>query len=277
MAAESTAPVPDVLIWLSRVGAQDAARLLIGCALDDGDSDEAIPIVALDAERKVVTLQGGRRVLLRAVRAGEVVDCRPDAPLVQAIANQWSAAERLEREENAELARAGIAVGRLASGEDRRAALAFLRKTARGELPGYGERHGFYLALRAGGDAGLARLGARMFAQLAERFEATGGVPDDLHWRRAWCLRSSGQLREAVAVSDVLHAGRVKDAGAQKVLATTRAGALLDLFEVTGEVKWLSLAERAAKVAYAIDPNGEEVSAVYRRFRTLRDRAGRER
>ncbi len=75
----------------------------------------------------------------------------------------------------------------------------------------------------------------------------------------------------------VLHAGRVKDGGAQKVLATTRAGALLDLFEVTGEVKWLSLAERAAKVAYAIDPNGEEVSAVYRRFRALRDRAGRER
>jgi hypothetical protein len=274
MTDEAGVPVPDVLVWLSRVGA-DEGHLLAGCALDDGTSDEAVPIVALDAERKAVTLEGGRRLLLAGVRHGEIIDPRPDAPLVSAIAAQWTPAERLEREERAELAHAGIDADRLASAEDRRAVLAFLRMMAAGELPGAEERHRFYLALSATGEPGLARIGARMLAELAERFAAGGSVPDDLYWRRAWFLRAARQLREAVSVSDALHMGQVKEQDARKLLATTRAAVLLDLFDATGEVKWLALADRAARVAYAIAPADEEVKAVYRRFQAVRAQAGR--
>lgn len=76
-------------------------------------------------------------------------------------------------------------------------------------------------------------------------------------------------------MSDVLHEGSLRDPGARKVLATTRAGTLLDLFEATGQAKWSALAERAVKVAYALGPQDEEVKAVYRRFDALRERAGR--
>ena len=275
MLDEASVPVRDVLVWLSRVGAEEGQRLLVGCALDDGTSDEAVPIVALDAERKAVTLEGGRRLLLAGARDGEIVDPRPEAPLVSAIAAKWTPAERAERQERAELAHAGIDADRLASGEDRRVVLAFLRMMAAGELPGSDERHRFYLALSATGESGLARIGARVLAELAEQFAAAGGVPDDLYWRRTWFLRAAGQLREAVSVSDALHLGQVKDQGARKLLATTRAAVLLDLFDATGEVKWLALADRAVRVAYAIAPADEEVKAVYRRFQAVRAQAGR--
>jgi hypothetical protein len=275
MAEEAVVPVRDVLVWLSRVGADEAHRLLVGCTLDDGNGDEAVPIVALDTERKSVTLEGGRRLLLAGARNGEITDPRPAAPLVGAIAAQWKPDERREREERTELARAGIDTDRLPSGEDRRAALAFLRKLAAGELPSLEQRHRFYLALSAAGDPGLARVGASVFAQLAEQFTAAGNIPDDLYWRRTWFLRTSGQLREAVSFSEALHLGQVKDQGARKLLATVRAAVLLDLFDATGEVKMLSLADRAARVAYAIAPAEEEVKAVYGRLQTMRAQAGR--
>jgi hypothetical protein len=272
MTDEATVPVRDVLVWLSRVDADDARRLLVGCALDDGVSDEAVPIVELDVERKAVTLEGGRRLLLVGVRDGAIVDPRPDAPLARSIEEQWNAAERLERQQRAELARAGINADLLASAADQRTVLAFLRLMAAGELPGAEERQRFYLALSAAGDAALTRTGARVFAELAERSEAAGGVPDDLYWRRTWFLRASSQLREAVAVSDALHMGKVKEQGARKLLATTRAAALLDLFEATGEVKWVALADRAIRVANAIAPEDDEVKAVYRRLQSVRGR-----
>jgi hypothetical protein len=275
MTDEAMVPVRDVLVWLSRAGAEEASKLLVGCALDDGTSDEAVPIVAVDTERKSVTLEGGRRLLLAGARDGEIIDPRPDAPLVSAIAAQWTPAERQERQQRAELARAGIDADRLPSGEDRRAVLGFLRMMGSGELPDQEQRHRFYLALSAAGDSGLARVGARVFAELAERFAAAGNVPDDLYWRRTWFLRSSGQLREAVSASDGLHRGQVKDQGARKLLATVRAAVLLDLFDATGEAKWLGLADRAARVAYAIAPAEEEVKAVYGRLQAMRAQAGR--
>jgi hypothetical protein len=273
MTDEATVPVRDVLIWLSRAGADEARQLLVGCALDDGASDEAVPIVELDVERKAVTLEGGRRLLLSGVRDGAILDPRPDAPLLRSVETQWSAAERQERQQRAELARAGIDADLLASPADLRAVLAFLRMMTARELPGAEERHRFYLALSAAGDAALARTGARVLAELAERFAtAGGGVPDDLYWRQTWFLRTSSQLREAAAVSEALHLGKVKEQGARKLLATTRAAALLDLFEATGEVKWVALADRAIRVANAIAPEEDEVKVVYRRLQSVRGR-----
>jgi hypothetical protein len=275
MTNSSAVPVRDVLVWLSRVDADAASRLLVGCALDDGSGDEAVPIVALDAERKAVTLEGGRRLLLAGARDGEIVDPRPDAPLGSVIAAQWTPDERRERQELAELAQAGIDADQLASGDDRRAVLAVLRAMAAGTLPDPEQRRRFYAALSAAGEPRLARTGAHLLEQLAEQFRVAGTVPDDLYWGRTWLLRASRQLREAVSVSDALHLGLVKDQGARKLLATIRAAVLLDLFEATGEAKWLGLADRAARVASAIAPAEEEVKAVNRRLETMRAQAAR--
>jgi hypothetical protein len=89
-------------------------------------------------------------------------------------------------------------------------------------------------------------------------------------------LRASGQLREAVAASDILHGGELTNAGDRKVLASIRAGALLDLFDVDGHAKWVSLAEKAASVTLAATPRDEEAWNIYRRLKAARERLGRE-
>ena len=67
----------SVVAWLSRVGPQEGQRLLIGCALDDGESDDTVPIVGLDwgpgATPLALLLEGGARRLFRQVAGGVVV------------------------------------------------------------------------------------------------------------------------------------------------------------------------------------------------------------
>lgn len=274
MRMETETPVTEVLRWLAKGAPADARELLVGCSLDDGDSEDVTPIVGFDVDRTVVELRGGRRVPLAAVRNGVIVETRLGAPLASAVASAITPQERQEREESAELGRAGIVAEKLASPADRRAALTLLRSIERSELPDRQKRDGFYIAVRAGDDPGLARVGARVFRLLLSRFAAAGRIPDDLHWRLARCLRSSGQLREAVAVSEVLHTGSVKEPEARKFLATTRAAALLDLYEATHDTSLFALAERVAKVAYALGPADEEIKSVYRRLDALRAAAG---
>jgi hypothetical protein len=265
----------DVVLLLSRIAAEEAVDLLVGCELDDDTSDRLAPIIALDRERNAVVVAGGRRVPMARVRDGVVVDSRPDAPLRRAVLASRTPAEQQERAERAALGRVGVDPDRLASPADRRAVLALVRSIETGTLPNYQSRHAGYLALGATADAGLARFGARLFATLAERYAAVGTIPDDLHWRRTWFLRTSGQLREAVAVSDILHAGELSDAGHRKVLARTRAGTLLDLFDIDGDGKWVSLAEKAAAVGLAAAPRDEEAWNIERRLNAARRRLGR--
>jgi hypothetical protein len=266
MEIESETPVPDVLVWLGRVTPEEACRLLVGCLLDDGSGDNADEIAGLDVERLSVGVKGGRRLLLRAVLDGVVVDGRLGTPLAAAVEECWTPRERQERADRLELGRAGILAGKLASGADREAVLVFVRLMGGGGLPGYGQRHAFYLALRAGADAGLARLGARLMRELIERAANSGLVAEDLHWRHVWFLWRAGNLVEAVEASEMLHTGGLRNPGDQKVLATTRAGALLDLFEARADGATLAKAERSLKVAYALEPGDEKVKELYRRL-----------
>jgi hypothetical protein len=105
----------------------------------------------------------------------------------------------------------------------------------------------------------LARIGARLFGELIERFGTSGVVPEDLHWSRARFLRTAGHLVEAVAASEVLHAGGLRDPDSRKILATTRTGALLDLFDARGDRALLMLAERSLEIACALGPADEEL------------------
>jgi len=262
--AEKTAAMGSVVAWLSRVGPQEGQRLLIGCALDDGESDDTVPIVGLDwgpgATPLALLLEGGARRLFRQVAGGVVVDARPGAPLVAAIEMARTPAELAERAERRELVQAGVNPDKLASAEHRRAVLALGRQVATGSLPAPELRRAAYLALRAGGQAENARAGARMFRDVFALCAAAGTpVPDDCHWRLAALLRQAGELREAVAVSDVLHTGEMRDPQARKLLATTRVGALLDLWRVTRETALVRQVERAFKVARALGRDDAEV------------------
>jgi hypothetical protein len=265
----------DVILLLSRIAPGEARDLLVGCQLDDDSGDQPARIIELDGDRAAVVVTGGRRVPMARIRDAVIIDTRPDAPLRRAILASRTPEEQQEREERLALGRAGIDPGKLASPADRRAVLALVRSAEAGTLPTYQARHAAYLALSTARDAKLVRVGARLFATLIDSFGAVGKVPDDLHWRRAWFLRTAGQLREAVAASDLLHTGALIDPGDRKVLARVRAGALLDLFDVDGDAKWVSLAEKAAAEDLAATRRDEEAWNIYHRLQAARSRLGR--
>lgn len=90
---ECAIDVTKVLVWLSRVGDEEA-RTLIGCQLDDGESDDAIEITGIDETRQVITLRTGRRRALRTLLSGAIIDARPGLPLRAAIATATKADRR---------------------------------------------------------------------------------------------------------------------------------------------------------------------------------------
>jgi hypothetical protein len=276
MGDEVEVPGADVVRWLSRIPPHKDTEVLVGCDLDDGDSDQLVPILGIDRERNALVVAGGRRVPLTRVRAGAVVDSRHGAPLQQAISSSETPAERQARQDRIDLGRAGIDPDRLASPRDQQAVLALLKSEAAGTLPGSQQRHDGYMAFRATAEPPLARAGARLFAKIAERYASSGQAADDLFWRRTWLLRTSGQLREAVAVSDILDSGGPGDAGARRILATTRAATLLDLFELDGDRTWVARAEKAVAVAMAWVPHDDEALNVHRRLRGAQRRLGQD-
>ncbi len=277
--AEKTAAMAAALSWLARVGPAEGRRLLIGCELDDGESADTVPIVGLEwgagAAPLALLLEGGGRKLFKQVAGGAVVDGRPGAPLVAAIEAARTPAELAERAERRELVQAGVNPDRLGGTENRRAILALCRRIAAGSLPSAEVRRAAYLALRAGGDAEKARSGARLFREVFALCRESGSaVPDDCHWQLATFLRHAGELREAIAVSEVLHSGDVRDPQALKLLATTRVGALLELWRVTREAGLVRQAAQAFKVAWAVGRDDAEVLELRPALNRALDQAG---
>jgi hypothetical protein len=173
------------------------------------------------------------------------------------------------------LSRAGIDADRLRSAEARRAVAVLAWKLEHERVPSGEERRAAYLALIAGDDA-LARKGKLLFRGLVEMCHRRNlPVPEDCHWRLACLARTTGDLREAVAVSDILHqADRPKDEVRRKLLATTRCAALIDLWEVNAQAGLIREADKAFKVAWAIAPNDEEVEALRWRLNRALELAG---
>jgi hypothetical protein len=83
-------------------------------------------------------------------------------------------------------------------------------------------------------------------------------------------------LREAIAVSDILHAEGVSDPTDRKLLASVRAGTLLDLFDHDGDRNWVTLAEQAVSIVMALGPRDDEAWALSRRLAAARRRLGLE-
>jgi hypothetical protein len=266
--------VPELRSWLTRVGPEEGGKPLVGCALDDGDSLETALIVGLDWPAALLT-EGGKRAMFSRLGRGIVLDERPGAPLLAAMEAARSPGERAEREERLALLREGIDPDKLTGGEARRAVLALLAALRTGAPPDYPVRHAAYSAFVAPGHPQLARTGAGVFREVVARFEAeTGDVPDDCHWRVAKLLRSCKELTEAIAVSAVLHDGRIRSQVDRKLLATTRVAALIDLWELRHDKALLLEADRAFEIARAIGHDDEETKRVGYVLTNAQKRAG---
>ena len=141
---------------------------------------------------------------------------------------------------------------------------------AAGALPDGAQRATFYDAVRAGGDVGTARVAARVLGVVAQRFEASGVMPEDLHWRWAALLRQAGDWRSAVKVAEVLYVRPGLKETTRLYLASTIAGSLLDLAEARPTPAVLDEAERALKVAWALDKGDEGLRSMWRVLDRLR-------
>jgi hypothetical protein len=277
---ETSVLLSAVLDWLTRTDRARAESLIAGCALDDGDSDEMSPIDGFDWSGSgmpaALLLRDGRRVPVRRLGPEAlVVDSRPGAPLAAAIGAAEPPADRAAREMRKVLSRAGIDADRLRSREARRAVAVLAWKLERGRVASGEERQAAYMALIAGDDA-LARRGKLMFRRLVELCQQQRlPVPDDCYWRLACLARTSGDLWEAIAISDILHdRDRPMDDLCRKLLATTRCAALIDLWEVTAQASLVRDAEKAFHVALAIAPREAEIDALRSRLKRAIERAG---
>nr|WP_294553516.1 hypothetical protein [uncultured Rhodopila sp.] len=278
--SEASVPLSAVLDWLTRTDRETVAGLIAGCALDDGDSDETFAIHGLDwsdaGKPVALVLRDGRRLPVRRLAAtAHLVDRRPGAPLAAAIEAARKPADPAENEMRKVLSRAGIDADRLRSAAARRAVAVVAWKLERERVPSGEERQAAYLALIAGDDA-LASRGKLIFRRLVEICQQQHvPVPEDCHWRLACLARTSGDLLEAVAASDILHRhDRPKDDVCRKLLAARRCAALIDLWEVNAQAALLREAEKAFKVAWAVAPREEEVDALRGRLNRAIERAG---
>jgi hypothetical protein len=269
-----------VLEWLRRIDRETAAGLIGGCHLDDGDSDETMPIAGLEWSGPVtpvalVLLDGRRLPSRRLLAKAHVVDSRPGAPLAAAVNAGRPPADAAEREMRKVLSRAAIDPDRLRSHAARRAVAVLAWKLERERVPSEEERRTAYMALIAGDDA-LARRGKLLFRRLADMCRGQHRpVPEDCHWRLVCLARMTGDLQEAVAVSGILHEPEApKDVLCHKLLASTRCAALIDLWEVTAQARLLREAEKALNIARAIAADDEEVRALRWRLARAREQAG---
>ena len=268
-----TTPASNVLAWLPRVPPETAAELLVGCGFHDGQSDslDVALIAAVDVGRATFTLAGSDKPMsLRRFRDGEFIDTRPGAPLAAAIAASRTPAELRDEVEQRAVRRAGFEPGKLPSGEARRAVLAMVELDAAGGTPDEAQRAAFYQAVRAGGDAGTARSAARLLGNARQRFEAVGQIPEDLHWQLAALLRQAGEWPKAVQAAGVLYSRPGLAEKTRLYLASTMAGSLLDLAGARPTPALLAEAERALKIAWALDAGEEGLRNMWRMLDRLR-------
>jgi hypothetical protein len=235
-------------------------------------------IEAVDIGRITITLAGSDRpVSLRRFQGGEFIDIRPGAPLASAVAASRTPAELRDEAEHLAVRRAGFDPGKLASGDARRAVLSMVALDAAGKTPDTVQLAAFYGAVRAGGDRGTARSGARLLSNALRRSEAAGTVPEALFWQLAALLRQAGEWRAAVEAARVLYSRPGLKDKTRLYLATTMAGSLLDLAASQPIPELLSEAERALKIAWDLDRGGEALRAMWRILERLRDDDGSKR
>ena len=276
--AEASVPISTLLSRLGRLDADALGRLLVGCELDDGEADDLLPIVGFDSASSHLTIDGGRRINLRSVAGGLIVDNRPGSPLLTLVARAQTSAEQREEQVRAELRRRRVEPETLGSTSERSQVLQFLTLIEEGQIPTEAALGAFYDAMKPAASAAKHRRAAEALVQLHATCLRAGEMPSSLPWRLAWFLKESGQLEEAVAATQTPHARGLPE-GHLAYLNTVRASALLTLAKIRHDASLLELAEASLKIAYGIDKHrrgnqgaADEVKALYRELDRIRER-----
>lgn len=77
-----------VVNWLNKVDHETEHEVLIGCSIDDGESEDLIEIIDIDYPSRILvcrTNDGMRRLPFAMLCKGYVIDERPDAPLKKEV------------------------------------------------------------------------------------------------------------------------------------------------------------------------------------------------
>jgi len=273
-ADEPSLPVADLLRWITQADASAIPALLAGCALDDGDSDDVTPIADIAVADRALLLANGRRVPLRAVLDGAIIDPRPGSPLLAAYAAARSPAEHREVAERAALRRLGVDPDRLASAADRHTVLAFLRTQEAGDAITEQALAAFHEAMKRSPDAAVHRRAAAALRDVAAAQAGRGDpVPATLPWRLAWFLNRTGRYEDAIAVSETPEA--LRQQGMHRAyMASIRASALISLGGLRRDTGLLDSAEQSVRAALAAGSAKEMTDSLYAALRRARDRIG---
>jgi hypothetical protein len=273
-ASEASLPIADLLRWVTRADAETLRALVIGCSLDDGTSDDLAPIADVFVAERVLVLADGRRVPLRTVTAGVVVDHRPGSPLLAAYAASRTPVEHREAAERAALRRHGVNPDRLASEQDRHAVLTLLRSQENAANISEPAVEAFYEAMKRSSDIGLYRRAAAALRALADACTGRGvRAPVTLPWRLAWFLNRAGQFEGAIAVSETAEARGMPGMN-QAYMAAIRASALISLGRMRRDAALLDKAEHAIRIALAAGSEREVANTLYGALRAARAQIG---
>jgi len=269
--SEASLSVADLLRWITRADAAELRALVIGCGLDDGKSDDLTPIVDISVAECFLVLTGDRRVSLRTVPDGAIVDHRPGWPLLAAYAKSRTPAERQEADERAALRRYGVDPDRLASSQDRHAVLGFLHSQEKQTVISEPVLGAFYEAMKRSTDMGLYRCAATALRALAVSCAERGvQAPGTLSWRLAWFLNRVGRFEDAIKISETMAAQGMNRA----YMATIRASALISLGRIRHDVGLLEKAEHAIRIASGAGSEREVVNTLYGVLRAARAHIG---
>jgi len=251
--------------WLKSEAADPA--LLDGCALDDGECDEPLPILEVDLARQTLVCAGpkGRaRFPFGRLSDGLLVAPTTDHPAVAAVTASVSPQERAHQRMREEL---GPEYPRpFATVADLEAVHAAEMARRAGKLPERALRGPWVRALKRNE---LHRQGAQLAQSWRELANGCGAPWSDIALHLAWFQRQAGHPNRAIETArDFWRSKAPASQTETAMLATVEAAAWIDRFERKGgAAPDLVEARRAAAKAYAISPTDPEIQTVYQRLK----------
>lgn len=269
--AEADLEGKAVLRWLKETPHDRAAEILIGCGLDNGVDEELLVIEELDVDFVLQCRLGltKKRIPPTLLQQSIVVDNKAGHPLKAAIEQTTPEYERILIDAKRKLQNAGIPAEKLTRSADLFSLIEVLEAHEHKRLPTPELQEELYDLIKR---ANLLQLGAKIIEGWRNlELNSNGYVDGDILIRLAYCWRHSGQIGRALEASKpvVEYDKTVRITPAQKaVLATERAAALMDLFEIRRDQQLLSAARRCAGIAWAISQS-QETSLVYERLKSL--------
>jgi hypothetical protein len=257
--------------WLKTDAVEPA--LLVGCALDDGESEATLPILEVDLSRQVLICAAERgRTRIPFARLADCVLVAPAGhPAIAAVQACVSPEEKVH---NRMLDELGPEYPRtFASVADLEAVHAAEMARRAGKLPERALRGPWVRALKRNE---LHRQGARLAQTWRELAHAVGAPWSDIALHLAWFQRHAGHPNRAIETArDFWRSKAPASQTETAMLATVEAAAWIDRFARKGGAPPdLVEARRAAAKAYAIAPTDPEIQAVYHRLKAMESGSG---